>query len=119
LSSSVKMDIGYICYINYLYEIIVQDFIPHKVRFNSLLEKYKINGVSHFYALFALAQHCLSKKIEAKAITTKLDEFYDCLRNSEELDPNVKAYQESMQANTRSKSQRLKRINALIQYCGA
>ena len=82
-------------------------------------EKYKINGVSHFYALFALAQHCSNAKIEAATITSKLDEFYDCLRNSDELGPDVKAYRESMQANTRSKGQRLKRINALIRYCGA
>ena len=82
-------------------------------------EKYKINGVSHFYALFALAHHCLNKNIEAASISSKLNEFYDCLRNSEELSCDVKAYRESMQANTRSKGQRLKRINALIRYCGA
>lgn len=80
-------------------------------------DKYKINGVSHFYALFALAQHCSNSKIEAAMITFKLNEFYDCLRNSNELGADVKAYRESMQANTRSKGQRLKRINALIQYC--
>lgn len=81
-------------------------------------EKYKINGVSHFYALFALARHCVNTKIEAAKISSKLDEFYNCLRNSDKLGNDVNAYRESMQANTRSKGQRLKRINALIQYCG-
>lgn len=80
-------------------------------------EKYKINGVSHFYALFALAHHCVGAQIKSTAISSKLNEFYHCLRNSDNLGGNVKAYRESMQANTRSKGQRLKRINALIQYC--
>lgn len=101
----------------------IKDIFRQTIQYlNSLnvdFEKYKINGVSHFYALFALAQHCSYAKIEATAITSKLDEFYDCLRNSDELDPDVKAYRESMQANTRSKGQRIKRINALIRYCGA
>lgn len=81
-------------------------------------EKYKINGVSHFYALFALARHCVNTRIEVAMISSKLDEFYNCLRNSDKLSNDVNAYRESMQANTRSKGQRLKRINALIQYCG-
>jgi hypothetical protein len=81
-------------------------------------EKYKINGVSHFYALFAFANHCAVDQIEAATISSKLNEFYECLRNSEDLSGDVKAYRESMQANTRSKGQRTKRINALIQYCG-
>lgn len=82
-------------------------------------EKYKINGVSHFYALFALSNHCLNAQIESTIISIKLNEFYDCLRNSDKLSDDVKAYRESMQANTRSKGQRLKRINSLIQYCEA
>ncbi len=81
-------------------------------------EKYKINGVSHFYALFALSYYCINKEIDTTFIAPKLNDFYDCLRNSDELVNNVKAYRESMQSNTRSKGQRLKRINALIQYCG-
>lgn len=80
-------------------------------------EKYKINGVSHFYALFALAHHCIKNFIKADEVSIKLNEFFDSLRNSEDLKFDVKAYRESMQANTRSKGQRIKRINALVQYC--
>ena len=80
-------------------------------------EKYKINGVSHFYALFALSNHCLNRGVDSICVSSKLDEFYDCLRNTDDPNDNVIAYRESMQANTRSKGQRLKRINALIQYC--
>lgn len=82
-------------------------------------EKYKINGVSHFYALFALAYRCMLNAIDTASISPKLNDFYDCLRNTDELMGTVKAYRESMQASTRSKSQRLKRINALIDYCNA
>ncbi len=80
-------------------------------------EKYKINGVSHFYALFALSKHCLENQVDPTSISLKLNEFYSCLRNADKLSDNVKAYRESMQSSTRSKGQRLKRISSLIQYC--
>lgn len=81
-------------------------------------EKYKINGVSHFYALFAFANRCLDIKADSKFISAKLGEFFEKLRGSGEFCNEVKEYKESMQSNTRSKGQRMKRINALLKYCG-
>ncbi len=81
-------------------------------------EKYKINGVSHFYALFALAHYCINQQVDSEIVSQKLSEFYNGLRNADQLAPEVNAYRESMQANTRSKAQRVKRIQALINYCG-
>lgn len=81
-------------------------------------EKYKINGVSHFYALFALAFQCAQVKCDPQIISAKLDEFFSCLRSADILFDDVKEYRESMQASTRSKSQRMRRIRALSHYCG-
>ena len=78
---------------------------------------YKINGVSHFYALFAFANYCLKNDIESNTVSDKLIEFYMCLRNCDYSDVNVKGYRESMQSNTRSRKQRQKRIDALKKYC--
>lgn len=81
-------------------------------------EKYKINGVSHFYAIFALAKRCIEVGAKSEDISTKLEEFFNNLRNSGDFFEDVKEYRESMQASTRSKSQRIKRIHALIRFCG-
>lgn len=81
-------------------------------------EKHKINGVSHFYAIFALAKRCSEVCASPKDISLKLEEFFDNLRNSSNITGDVKEYRESMQANTRSKGQRIKRIHALSHYCG-
>mgnify|MGYP006934867242 FL=1 len=81
-------------------------------------EKYKINGVSHFYALFAFSYKCLSLECEYKSISAKISEFYDKLRGSGDVCQEVREYKESMQSNTRSKGQRIKRIHSLVKYCG-
>ena len=81
-------------------------------------EKYKINGVSHFYALFALSFYCVNVNSDPIAISTKLNEFFGCLRTANRLSDDVKEYRESMQASTRSKSQRERRIRSLTHYCG-
>lgn len=81
-------------------------------------EKYKINGVSHFYALFVLSFQCINAKSDPVVVSAKVNEFFDCLRTADKLSDDVKEYRESMQASTRSKSQRVRRIRALSHYCG-
>lgn len=81
-------------------------------------EKFKINGVSHFYALFALAHTCIQLEANTIVISEKLNSFFDSLRNSDDYSDEVSEYKESMQANTRSKGQRVRRIHALTKYCG-
>lgn len=81
------------------------------------LEKYKINGVSHFYALFVFADLCYSSGIAPQNVTDSVNDFFQKLRNSPDEIDEVWNYRESMQANTRSKGQRVKRISALLSYC--
>lgn len=80
-------------------------------------EKYKINGVSHFYALFAFANKCSQEQYDKKTISSKLEAFFSNLRSGKITIKEVEEYKESMQSNTRSKWQRVKRINSITHYC--
>jgi hypothetical protein len=78
-------------------------------------EKYRIFGVSHLYGLFGLGWHIFKNDIEIDNIDSKLDRFYTDLREKNE---NVFAhdYQVSMNAGTKSRARRIRRINALLEY---
>ena len=81
------------------------------------LNKYSIFGVSHLYALFGLAWHMFESKFEIPDINIQLDKFYTDLRakNNNEF---AKEYQISMNAGTKSRARRIRRINALLEYLG-
>lgn len=85
--------------------------------FNLDLEKYRAFGVSHLYGLFGLAWHLYENEIEVTDVDQKLDAFYTDLR---EKTGNVHAieYQISMDAGTKSRARRIRRINALLEYLG-
>lgn len=81
-------------------------------------EKHKVNGVSHFYALFALSWYCVTHVANSTEVSARVNRFYELLRNrTGDSNTYVDTYRESMQANTRSKGQRTKRIDALKSYC--
>lgn len=81
------------------------------------LEKYSIYGVSHLYGLFGLAWHMFENKIQIQDIDKRLNVFYKDLR---EKNDNIyaKEYQISMNAGTKSRARRVRRINALLEYLG-
>jgi hypothetical protein len=79
------------------------------------LEKYKIYGVSHLYGLFGLAWSLYKRGIEINDIDEKLDSFYDALRKKDENE-YTKEYQISMNAGTKSRARRIRRINALLKF---
>lgn len=98
-------------------EKIFEQIISYLSKLQIEYEKYKINGVSHFYALFVFSYECLSLDCSYKLISTKINKFYDELRGSSNPCQEVREYKESMQSNTRSKWQRVKRIQSLKKYC--
>lgn len=85
--------------------------------FNLDLEKYSIFGVSHLYGLFGLAWHMFENKIKIPGIDIKLDTFYTDLREKN-ANNFAKEYQISMNAGTKSRARRIRRINALLEYLG-
>ena len=91
-------------------------------RTKQLLEKwdikyssYKIEGVSHLYALWFVALYTVSKKLDDESIPNKLMQFYKDLRGKKSI-PQTLVYQDSMQSASRSRSARKKRINAIFDY---
>lgn len=80
------------------------------------LVKYSIGGTSHLYALLYLAYSMYFNGVEvSENFIYRLNAFYDDLRG-ERSDANCERYSESMQAQTKSKSARKKRVNALCDY---
>ena len=78
--------------------------------------KHKVEGLSHFYALWYLANLINSNDIPLGNISNSLDSFYTEFRQKVST-PEMLAYKGSMSSNTKSKSSRSRRINALIKYC--
>lgn len=85
--------------------------------FNLDLEKFRIYGVSHMYGLFGLAWHLHAKKITVSDIAEKLEKFYTDLREKNQNE-FATDYQVSMNAGTKSRARRIRRINALLEYLG-
>lgn len=80
------------------------------------LKEFQIDGVSHLYGLWGLAWQ-LDKRNIKNNYSESLHSFYTKLRTKDFALPPVKDYSVSMQSGTKSKGQRLKRVNALLSYC--
>ncbi|HDX9589495.1 TPA: DUF262 domain-containing protein [Bacillus pseudomycoides] len=80
-------------------------------------EGCKIKGVSHLYGLWSFIKHCLENSIEIDRVKQPLQTMFHMLRNKERENEAIKLYKHSMSHSTKSKHQRRKRMNALIQYC--
>ena len=78
-------------------------------------QKYSIYGVSHLYGIFCLAWQITKHGIEIENLAGKLDSFYSMLRNKEDNE-HTKEYQISMNAGTKSRARRIRRINALLKF---
>lgn len=85
--------------------------------FNLNLAGYGIDSVSHLYGLWGFAWVLYQNGINTD-LSEKLNVFYSDLRNRIFENESIKAYRSSMQANTKSKSYRIRRINSLLSYCG-
>ena len=83
--------------------------------FNIDFEKHKIYGVSHLYGIFGLAWVLKSREITVDDISDKLESFFTLLRNKSENE-YTKEYQLSMNAGTKSRARRIRRINALLEF---
>lgn len=91
--------------------------VEYLKKLNIQFDKYKIKGVSHYYALFGFCCEMLKKDVNIVNIGTKLSDFYFQVRDVNSGNQNAIEYRNSMQSNTRAKYQRTKRIQALIDAC--
>lgn len=78
---------------------------------------YKINSVSHFFGLWAFVWK-LDLLNNNDDYSMCITEFYYLLRaGNPKQDVNVEEYRSSMQSGTKSRSYRIKRVNALLKFC--
>ena len=80
-------------------------------------EKLKIKKVGHLYAIWAIAYLAEQQKIDAEIFGELLNEFYENYLINKNYDKSTKDYKASMSAGTKGRSSRMKRVNALINYC--
>lgn len=92
----------------------VTDFQHH---LNLDYEGFKIRGPSHLYGLWSFSHHCLQKGIDPTQIALKLADFFTLLRAKGDNE-FTNAYRASMSARTKDRGQRLRRLMALLGFCG-
>ncbi|MES9905575.1 MAG: DUF262 domain-containing protein [Sedimenticola sp.] len=80
-------------------------------------EAYRIKGVSHLYGIWCLSMFCSEQEIDPDEVSGKLLLFYTGLRDKLE-EENTQMYIKTMSSATKSKLQRTRRLQALLQYCG-
>lgn len=99
------------------------DFIKYSEfirKLNLNLENLKIDGVSHFYALWGFAIENLKNntidQIDFDNLNQTLEDFYTKYlgKSQEEL---IQQYKTTMSAGTKSTARRKRRIESLLQYC--
>lgn len=89
--------------------------------FNSIdidLEKYRIEGSSHLYALIFISWYFGKSNIKMDSeIIGRINQFYDRLRKHDK-NKDIETYSRSMQSASRYKYSRKKRVKALLNYLG-
>jgi uncharacterized protein with ParB-like and HNH nuclease domain len=78
--------------------------------------EYRFDGVSHLYAIFVFARHCMQNKIDNSKLTAPLSDLMKKYRDKNFDNQALKDYKKSMAAGTRQKSRRISRVNAIIDY---
>jgi hypothetical protein len=80
-------------------------------------EGYRIGGVSHLYGLWSFSWHCYGLQVLPETVSTSLIQLFDELRSNRISNRDVGEYKKTMSSNTKSKSMRFRRLDALIGYC--
>lgn len=80
-------------------------------------EALQITGVSHIYGLWCFSLVCKQKGITVEQVAEKVNNLYIELRSGNIKDSCVNDYKRTMQSNTKSRSQRERRVEALLNYC--
>jgi uncharacterized protein with ParB-like and HNH nuclease domain len=101
-----------------VHEKIVEEFkeiIEYIDKLNLDYKDFRINKVSHLYAIWCVAYFAVKKHIDVKEISGCLNNFYDKLKNKD-FDGVTSEYKRSMSSATKSKSSREKRVKAILEY---
>lgn len=79
----------------------------------------KLNWTTHLYGLYSIAWHCTRNGITPEQVREPLLNLYTeyFKKTSPEYSESMSSYKNSCSSRTRSKGQREKRLNAIIEYC--
>jgi hypothetical protein len=78
----------------------------------------KIAGASHLYGLWCFSWYCTSNNIALPEVANAILQFFDHLRRSNEHNEQVESYRKTMSYQTKSRSQRTRRLTILKTYAG-
>ena len=92
----------------------VSDYIKNM---NLDYDNLKLMKVGHLYAIWVFVYLAYREKIKVEQLSSALKEFYQNYLLDKNYDQYTIAYKASMSAGTKGRSSRMKRINALINYC--
>lgn len=81
-------------------------------------EGLRIRGVSHLYGLWCFSWLCSIRGVAATQVSPVLVRLFEELRSNKSTTFDVAEYRKTMSSNTKSKSMRDRRLNALLRYCG-
>lgn len=80
---------------------------------------FRISGVSHLYGIWCFSWHCVKHEIDNKEeIKKKLNAFFKKLSKKTPSNKNIEEYKNTLSSNTKSKSQRERRMECLLKVCG-
>lgn len=80
-------------------------------------DKLKIKKVGHLYAIWAVSYLGNKQGVDAVQLGSALNDFYIYYLENKNYNEYTKNYKASMSARTKGRSSRLKRVNALINFC--
>lgn len=78
----------------------------------------KVSGVSHLYGIWCFSLFCVKNNILPDNISQKLIEFLQAAKNRDTEIVEAREYKASMSSRTKDKSNRTRRKNAMLSYCG-
>lgn len=79
----------------------------------------RLSWTTHLYTLFTIAWYCDEHGIQSGSIRDDLSTFYkDYFSKNTSYQGKLKDYKDAASSRTRSVTQRNKRMNAILDYCG-
>jgi hypothetical protein len=79
---------------------------------------WKISGVSHLYGLWGFSYVCVERGMKPTEVKNEIHAFYDKYTQKTYHEGSFyDAYKQSMSSSTKSRTQRSKRIKALVEFC--
>jgi Protein of unknown function DUF262 len=78
----------------------------------------KVSGVSHLYGIWCFSLFCVKKQIVPASVANHLIGFLQVAKERDTENISAREYKASMSSRTKDKSNRTRRKNAMLSYCG-